>query len=575
MACQADPILAEGAFGQRIELATGDTSNLPRVAFIDEGCPGRAAAGGCPTDGSRRCRSLLIDSLAPLTTLKRSDTEASSSFGRECLEIRSAQGLFADPPDAEDLQSAVTQFRFRDLPLVRAPMTPDGSWTWTAGLDGNTTEPDGLFAGNLLNDFAVEIRAEVDGTANLSFNVEFPGTDRALADQGRAFLPLQFPGQLLGQLLGDVCDISGGTCEVGGFDLQGRANSGLERSIMVMDACIAAPPCGVQYELDPADPSVPGNCDILIGRGYEMGCNDASDATLGGRPASLVVATGIDGLVLFGDSVLRMFGDPAELTDCASVTLNDRACVEGRDATLYASGWPPAGADAGTEALWRIRVRSLALVPGLASSRGVDACVRAELRRDALHAQCSAYVAARQDTVSIEETFPPYRAPPNASGEVLSNAALAILGETEIAPSTSMGVAPADAVPDPSRWIPAVVIPPDHALPLAIRRDVAPEAIEPDGLLGSALFHETATVLDYTDESPGLRLSCLRPHEGNCLVAPACAEDTQPACCFGLPLALIAEFIQRGDSDICCPALSAADLAELQSEGFCLSTPPP
>jgi hypothetical protein len=59
------------------------------------------------------------------------------------------------------------------------------------------------------------------------------------------------------------------------------------------------------------------------------------------------------------------------------------------------------------------------------------------------------------------------------------------------------------------------------------------------------------------------------------LVAPECHDDAQAACCFGLPLNLLVEFIVLGDDDTCCAALSAEELDEIKQIGACEATSPP
>ncbi|MCA9710506.1 MAG: hypothetical protein KDK70_31990, partial [Myxococcales bacterium] len=146
-------------------------------------------------------------------------------------------------------------------------------------------------------------------------------------------------------------------------------------------------------------------------------------------------------------------------------------------------------------------------------------------------------------------------------------ASLAVLGEATLQPGAQ--------APRPARWIRATVLPADHPLALAVRRDVAPDALEPDGLLGTALLPSTEIVLDYTDINPALRVSCLDPHAGRCLVLPDCREDRTPACCHGLSLPLLDELIRTLDDDTCCGALSAEELADLQLAGHCVGVQPP
>jgi hypothetical protein len=180
----------------------------------------------------------------------------------------------------------------------------------------------------------------------------------------------------------------------------------------------------------------------------------------------------------------------------------------------------------------------------------------------ALTRQCGRFVEAFEASGNIEDTTPPYR-----SDRPSSNTSVMVLGEANFAAG--------QLAPDPTRWLETLVLPATHPAVLSLRRDVAPEAIQPDGLIGAALFRDTIAVLDYTDPNPGLRLACLDPRSGDCLVAPDCAADAQPACCFGMPLPLLVEFIVFGDGEVCCGALSAAELAEIQSQGLCLGTSVP
>jgi hypothetical protein len=545
-------VSAEGQFGRPIALMSGDPSPLPRLAFVDEPCPGEA--GGCSLSGDRACAPLLVDSLAPLTALK-DDSALEPSFSIECLEVRQARGLAAPTPSATDLEAAVTRFRFHDLALIRAPAAGADAWTWQAGDRDGTIEPGGVIGGNLLASFAIAFRTPIGGEPRVAIYGEFPGSDRDLADQGRAFMPVQFPGRLLGYDIHDVCDVGGEDCKTGGFNAQAlRPNVALRRTRMVLDACMAPPPCNVRY-LPQADPFAPGDCDQSIGPTSDTECADADDPVTGGTEATLLVATGVPDLVLFDDSAIRMFGDLDALPLCDAIVSETRACLVDRDGELAVSGWAPAAG------LHRLRVRALALVPGLTSTRGEPPCERAQLRREGVRRQCIRFANAFEDEGDIVSTTPPYSGRDDSDDiEDPSNSSLAVLGE----------VAVVGDAPDPAAWIAATVLPASHPLPLSVRRDTSPEALQLDGLLGTVLLRDTLAILDYTDPNPGVRLSCLDPRSGNCLVAPDCERDAQPACCHGLPLNLLVDFIVKGQVDTCCTALSVGELAEIQELGHCL-----
>lgn len=580
MACSAEPTEIDGQYGRPLPLGSGDGSPLPRLAFIDEGCPGELAAGGCEASGDRECQMLLVDSLAPLTTLR--DPEASGSrLSVECLEVRPAAGLFAPEPAQADLQAAVARFRFDGLPLVRATAGGDG-WSWTAGNQQRVVEPAGVLGGNLLRNLAVAIRTpspeSVDDPPAVTLYGEFPGSEAILADQGRAFLPVQFPGRLLGRELSDRCDVDQGRCDLDGFDIStSSAQPALVATRMVMDACIAIPPCGLRYDPSDDDPFEPGSCTVRRGPTSRAFCIEPSDPVYGGLPASLVVATGVPGLVLFSDSAVRMFGDLDELPPCPTplspeteIGGDPRACLIGHDGALHLSGWPAAGVDG--EPLPRLRIRSVALVQGAAQSRDDGPCERADERRDAMLLQCGRYVDDASDTHDIRDAAPPYsgkRDDDDESGHVEDPgaSAVAVLGE----PTLEEGA----TGPRPSRWITTTILPADHPLALAVRRDVAPDALEPDGLLGTALLSGTETVLDYTDPAPSLRVTCLRPHDGRCQALPDCRADQTVACCHGLPRTLLDELIRTLGEDTCCGALSAEDLAGLNEAGHCLGVAAP
>lgn len=561
-ACTTEPIAFEGEFGRAVELASGDASALPRLVFIDEGCTGVEGGGGCAESGERACQPILIDSLAPFTALKHRDSSRTDlSFDRECLELRRAAGLAADAPLSDDLERAVTRMRFPDAPLLRAPAAGRDDWTWAAGNQESQIEPSGVLGGNVMQSFAVEFRTRREGAARMTMYREFPGSDGDLADQGLAFLPLQFPGRLLGRNLADRCDVDGSPCELGLVDLQANRNVALSATRMVMDACVGVPPCGIRYETDDADPFAAGTCAETRGPDSEEACAPLTDPDFGGKEASLVVATGVPGLVLFEDSAQRMFGALDELPSCGDTETDTAACMRGQDGVLNVSGWPPAPGSDDEAPLFRLGVRAAALLPGLARTRGEGPCSRAQTRLDAIKSQCDGFVDAFEQTLNIEDTTPPYSSAPE------STTSLAVIGEARYAPG--------QVGPNPTRWLDTLILPQTHPLALSIRRDVAPEAIEPDGLLGTAVLDDTVTVLDYTDPNPGLRVRCLDPRSGDCLVAPDCNADAQPACCFGLPLNLLVEFIVFGDDDTCCGALSRDELEEIQGVGLCRGVNPP
>ncbi|MBC8070204.1 MAG: succinylglutamate desuccinylase/aspartoacylase family protein [Deltaproteobacteria bacterium] len=437
------------------------------------------------------------------------------------------------------------------------------------GDNAGPIEPAGVLGGNVLRDFAIALRGPVDEPASVTFYVEFPGSDRDLADQGRAFLNLQFPGRLLGRDVADRCEIGDDDCRLPGFEVsRAQGYYALRSTRMVLDACVAAPPCAGRYKLEVENLFAPGTCDATAGPDLETACIDAGDPEQGGVRASLLVASSVPGAVLFEDSAVRMFGPLDVLPACNLATLEDRACLLGQDGRLAFSGWPPAGDET---PLIRLRMRSIALVPGSTRTRDVGPCERVQERREALVEQCVRYVEAIEREGDVRNTTPPYSADADddssGGGSDAANTSLAVLGETSIEGTLER--------PDPSRWIEVHVLPSTHPLPVSLRLDLSPEAAQLDGLIGTSLLRGTVAVLDYTDPNPGVRLSCLDPRGGECMVAPECQKDAQPACCYGLPLNLLVDFIVQADDETCCAALSAGELEEIQSQGYCLGTQPP
>lgn len=595
-ACNFDTVEGEGEFGRSIALASGDVANLPRLAYLPEPCPG--TPGGCssvclgpPSEcAADACRPVLIDSGTPITLLA-GDLERARPE-RTCIELRSADKLLAPDADADALASAVARFRFNSTPLVRVPADPAAAgfdWGWRAGSSAAPAELGGVIGGNLLREFAVRFshRLEADGVRfDVTFYREFPGSEGVLANQGRAFLPLQFPGLLLGKDITDVCLAGGESCDyLTTFDRE-RVASTLRPTRMVLDACVGAPPATARWfpdeqrcRLAPGPEVASGFYHSATGASGKTAEDDRSCTVVAaaldsddlnrGHEASLVVATGVPGLLLFEDSARRLLND-LQLPACTpegdlagSVPLSAPGCLEARNETLELPGWPAAGS--AERPLLRVRVRSVGLVPGLAESTGPSACQRLEARQKALRAQCEA--AARGTSPRLRADSPCAAAMQDAA---------AVLGEVFVA-SNDAGT----PMPDPKRWISTLVIPADHPMVVALRRDVTPEALQPDGMIGTALFNDSEVVLDYTDGTPGVRLSCTTPDDGLCMALPTCTpgsgttSSTQAACCYGLPEDLLISLIVDSGEYACCGALSPDTVAELnlQAEGEGLAAP--
>ena len=595
-ACNFDTVEGEGEFGRSIALASGDAAGLPRLAYLPGPCPG--TPGGCssvclgpPADcAPDACRPVLIDSGTAITLLA-GDLERARPE-RTCFELRSADKLLAADADAAALASAVARFRFASTPIVRIPGDPAAAgldWGWRAGTSAASAQVGGIIGGNLLREFAVRFRHQNDPESDrfdVTFYREFPGSESVLADQGRAFLPLQFPGLLLGKDITDVCLAGGERCDyLSTFD-RSRVASALRPTRMVLDACLGAPPAAVEWlpeekrcRLAPGPAATPGLYHSATGASGTEAENDRScvvvpaaldpDDLNRGREASLVVATGVPGLLLFEDSARQLLND-LKLPACTPSgdilgidPLTAPACLEAQNEVLALPGWPPAGT--AEHPLLRIRVRSIGLVPGLAESAGPSACQRLEARQKALRAQCEAAARGLSPRLAANTRCAP---------AMQENAA--VLGEVFVT-----NINAGTALPDPAHWIPTLVIPADHPMVVALRRDVAPEALQPDGMIGTALFNDSDVVLDYTDGTPGVRLSCLQPDDGLCMALPTCtpgkgaAGSTLPASCPGLPEDLLISLIVDRGEYACCGALSPDTVTELnlQAEGEGLEAP--
>jgi hypothetical protein len=557
LACTDPVVIGEGQFSRPIAISSDPADPLPRLAWRPgAACPG--PVGGCesfcagPPDScpETACLPLLIDSGTPLSVLP-SETGA-MSFAKECLEVRAAGGLITAPDDPELLAGATASFRFREAPIVRAPGNEVDGWTWEAGDDGST-RIGGVLGGNILRDFAIELR-HLDGEQpTLAVFSNYPGNEAVLGDQGRAYIRVAYPGRLLGRLLSDRCEIGDGLdCQLSRFNLDPNYQELLfDRTRALVDACVAPPPCALHWSSGQSKCRLHGG-----GMNPESECSDA----LGGG-ATLLVATGVPGLVLFEDSATLLFGPLEELPTCdaGGFSADVPACREGITGRLVLPGWPP------LEQLERVRVRSLGLVEGLTQPTGANPCRRLRARLEGLRRQCNGFVAEGR----------PVRPDPG-TGESIGTSAL-VIGEVVWGDQ--------QLTAEPSTWIEALIVPATAPPVIALRREVVPEGAQPDGLIGGALLRNSETVLDFTEsvEHPGVRVRCLDPG-ANCLGVPACTADVgtvefeeadagRTSCCFGLPTNAIAEVVFAGQGkqaprveDACCSALPRAALIEFQTD---------
>jgi hypothetical protein len=561
LGCTEPRVIGEGQFSRSIPIASDPADPLPRLAWRPgAACPGEV--GGCesycegPPDACppSACLPLLIDSGTPLSVLPSSD--GTMSFDQECFEVRAAGGVLDAPADPAVLARTTAAFRLRDAPMIRAPGDTVDGWAWEAGDERNPIGIGGVIGGNILRDFAITMRHLVGEPPSLAFYSNYPGSEAVLADQGRAYIRVQFPGRLLGRLLSDRCELGPGLdCRLSGLSLnQDNQNLLFEATRALVDACVAPPPCAVHW-LDDACRLRTGGLDPQVCSSNDLGGN-----------ATLVVATGVPGLVLFEDSARQILGPLEQLPACGDeASIDVRACLEPELGRLVLPGWAP------LEQLTRVRVRSLGLVEGLTQPSGPTPCKRLRARLAGLTQQCAAFAIEGRPARPVPGT-----------GESVGNSVL-VLGEVSLAGDREAA--------NPDRWLDTLIVPATAAPVIALRREIVPEGAQPDGLVGGAMLTNTETILDFTESiaHPCVRVRCLDPGS-RCMAVPACsaasgtldldgADPGRTSCCFGLPQELIAEVVLAGRykpaprvEDACCTALSRAAIGDLQSPALNLCT---
>lgn len=561
-ACAEATVVGEGQFGRPIPLASNPARPLPRMLWRPgEACPG--PVGGCesfcagPPDScpASACLPLLIDSGTPLSIIPSSD--GTLSFGQDCIELRGGAGLLDSPDDPAALADATASFRLLNAPMVHAPGDAVDGWEWRAGDDGEPIRIGGVIGGNVLRDFAVALRHLEGEPPSATFHSQFPGSEEVLGDQGRAYLRLQHPGRLLGRLLNDQCELGPGlNCRLSEFNLNQENRSLLfESTRALVDACVAPPPCTVEW--------VDDACQLSL-RSSDVQASEICPHE-NGSSATLLVATGVPGLVLFDDSAVKLLGPLDELPACTDLASASEApaCTQAALGELTLPGWPT------LEQLVRLRVRSVAIVEGLDQASGSSPCQRLRSRLNGLVRQCEGFAVEGRPIRPRAETGRTVGSSVIVVGEVTRD-----LSETKS-----------------DTWLETLVVPATAAPVIALRREIVPVGAQPDGMIGGALLHDTETVLDFTEsvESAGVRVRCLDPGS-TCLAIPACEPDVDPvefasgdagrtSCCYGLPANLVAQVVLDGEDkvaprveDACCPALSRAAITDLQSPSLDLCT---
>ncbi|MGB1699542.1 MAG: hypothetical protein ACPHRO_06305, partial [Nannocystaceae bacterium] len=441
-ACSERTTILEGQAGTPFPVAAEDDREVPRAAVRLGECEG--SPGGCSTyctDSPEACASAapgacqlaLIDSASPFALVADGDQW---DIERACFELRASPGLAVSATASDP--ASVARLRFRDAPTLFAPTTAD-DWGWEVGDERAPLQhAPVVVGGNLMSEFAVKLRDEIsadaqdEGTLQVSFAKTFPGTEDELADSGSVYLKLQYPSRLSGGQLDDQCGFEGGTnCNLPEVSLStGQFVSLLRPHRMAMDVCVAAPPCAPHYDYVAAGFDGAPSCRISPSATEVKECAEATDPQLGGKNATMIVATGIAGAALVEDSAERILGSLDDLPACEDlvppISEAVRACVETRDGTFALPGWPK------HTGLTVLRVRSFGVVEGTDDATGPGACQRLEERLRGLRSQCI-------ETVSKNSVW----APPPLLDQSLTTGVV-VLGEVSYAPSGSG--------PDPDRW---------------------------------------------------------------------------------------------------------------------------
>jgi hypothetical protein len=546
-ACPQPVVTGTGQFGAPIARIT-DANGTPRLLVSSRQDEQAAADPGpcsavcletphqCTASGT--CSPALLDSGSPFSILVGEEL----STLREPLEVRRGT------PD--ELERSVVRFRFEDAPIIRVPDGFSlGGWDWSTGSTTTGIERVGaVIGGNILRHFAVRISPT---PTTVAFYEQFPGSEAGLADLGWVFARLAYPNRLVGMRPDDTCRVEELSCDLARSPFIPNARElGFEPTRMMVDACFAPPPCAPDW-VDVAGSR--STCDLR--RGDETGgCRAADDPEFGGKGAAFVVATGSPGMILFEDSLERMFGGTPLPTCSERLTATHAICDTGERSFVAVPGYAPIP-DARL-----LRVRALALVDGTTIPAGPGPCTRLRRRLSAARLSCQ----------GLDERDQPFRS--LRTTEIDPETHAVVIGETRWGDERESDV---------NLWLDFYAVPETSPLAQNLRREVGSDAIEPDGLLGTTLLEHSELVLDYTEaeDAPGVRVGCLSGAP-SCLALPACSgvDGTEGpgrgSCCHGMPQDLILSVLAR-DAEAaapCCNALDAQSLAVVQTTGICLDT---
>lgn len=510
--------------------------------------PCAPSPGVCPSFCDQRqascepsaCGTLLIDSLAPLSTALRPELQ-DPAYLKTCAQLRS-------PPEDGRNQSEV-RLRIHDLGTLALPASKTPAERWTLG-DGRMLS--GVLGGDFLLQFAAEFRFEQGAPPKARFFRRLAGSAQRLENRGLSYLAAQSPGQFLGRVPGDQCELVPGLdcdrpiAQLGNLETQKI----MPPSRLQLDVCMAPPPCVLTKD-------AAGACQLRAGTQNPAACAPWEGTPASG--ASLILATSVPGIVLFSDSASRIIPNLDSLDSCDRVPESPGAppvyCrEEGGNGELHVPGWAP------LTGLPTLKVASLAVLSGQKSQFSDHPCERWQQRMRGLAAQCSAF--DRDSNRSYPEL--------EANQDPLISLSL----DHSMLQAGALGT-PTDAQERTQGWLPVTIVPSSAPIVTNLRRSSGTIAAQADGLLGVAALSQTLTYLDFSEaeQSPGLRVQCLAPQEGLCRSLPACTSESSTgdaSCCHGLLQSqLLAAILARPESEDphpCCAALSEINRDKLRAE---------
>lgn len=497
-------------------------------------------AQSCAPDA---CAGVLLDSLAPLSSMLVPELER-PLYEKSCAQLRR-------PPFFGDQKTQV-QLRAHDLGTLMLPTSQAPPQNWALA-DGRHVR--GVLGGDFLLQFAAELRFKHNALPQARFFRSLAGSESRLANRGLSYLAAQAPGQLLGRVPGDQCELAPGLecdrpiAQLGNLETQKI----MPPSRLQLDLCIAPPSCELWMQQ--------GRCELVQSLEEPTPCQDwrASEAS----GASLILATSVPGIVMFSDSAARIFPklDTFPYCDRPTDTSNPLPyCLE-REAkgSVHVPGWAP------MTDLQTLRVSSLAVLSGEKSQFSAHPCERWQRRMQGLRTQCVAFGRDSRSSYPALETG--------------QDPQLAVSLERPLFQAGAL----AKSAPERDRqegWLRVTILPASAPIVSNLRRSSGTIAAQADGLLGLSVFDETRVVLDFTEreQSPGIRVQCLEPQDGRCRSMPECFPDVDTgdaSCCHGLNPLQLRRAVQNTPVNLrphpCCDALSESvkeDLAQ-QDPSFC------